>query len=73
VTELAAARGVTADAIAVGAALTRPWTSVVLSGPVTPAHLAANLAALTVGPVTDLGLAETPAVYWTDNVARPWA
>lgn len=72
VTELADARGVTADAIALAAALARPWASVVLSGSVTPAQLAANLAALTVGPLPELGLAEEPAAYWATRAARPW-
>jgi aryl-alcohol dehydrogenase-like predicted oxidoreductase len=59
-TELAAARGVTEDAIALAAALAQPWASVVLSGAVTVAQLDANLAALTVGDLPPLGLAEAP-------------
>jgi len=72
VTALAAARGVTADAIALAAALARPWATVVLSGAVTPEQLADNLAALKVGPLPDLDLAEAPAAYWAERAARPW-
>ena len=72
VTALAAAHGVTEDAIALAAALAEPWASVVLSGAVTPAQLGQNLAALTVGPLPALGLAEPPAAYWAARSARPW-
>jgi aryl-alcohol dehydrogenase-like predicted oxidoreductase len=74
-TGLARDRGVSVDAIAIAAALARPWAGVVLSGAVTPGQLAANLAALTVGeiPDTDLAdLAEPPAAYWAGRSARPW-
>ena len=72
VTALAAAHGVTEDAIALAAALANPWASVVLSGAVTPAQLDQNLAALTVGPLPGLGLAEVPSAYWAARSARPW-
>ena len=72
VTALAMARGVTEDAIAMAAALASPWASVVLSGAVTPAQLDQNLAALTVGPLPGLGLAEVPSAYWAARSARPW-
>ena len=71
-TGLAAARGVTEDAIALAAALAQPWATVVLSGAVSQAQLAQNLAALTVGPLPPLGLAEAPAAYWQERAARPW-
>jgi aryl-alcohol dehydrogenase-like predicted oxidoreductase len=71
-TALAAARGVTEDAIALAAALANPWAAVVLSGAVTPAQLQSNLTALTVGPVPELNLAEPPADYWAARSARPW-
>jgi aryl-alcohol dehydrogenase-like predicted oxidoreductase len=61
VSALAAERGVTEDAIAMAAALAQPWASVVLSGAVTSAQLEANLAALTVGELPALRLAEAPA------------
>jgi aryl-alcohol dehydrogenase-like predicted oxidoreductase len=71
-TALAAARGVTEDAIALAVALAQPWASVVLSGAVTRAQLDENLAALTVGQVPALSLAETPGAYWAERAARPW-
>ena len=72
VTALAMARGVTEDAIAMAAALASPWASVVLSGAVTPAQLGQNLAALTVGGLPELDLAESPGAYWAARSARPW-
>jgi aryl-alcohol dehydrogenase-like predicted oxidoreductase len=69
---LAAARNVTADAIAIAAALANPWASVVLSGAVTPGQLAANLAALEAGGLPQLDLAEPPSAYWASRAARPW-
>ena len=71
-TELAEAHGVTEDAIALAAALARPWATVVLSGAVTQPQLQANLAALTVGRLPTLDLAESPAAYWSARTARPW-
>jgi aryl-alcohol dehydrogenase-like predicted oxidoreductase len=71
-TALAAARGVTEDAIALAAALAQPWASVVLSGAVTRAQLDENLAALTVGRLPALSLAEAPDAYWAERAARPW-
>ena len=71
-TALAAERGVTEDAIALAAALAQPWASVVLSGAVTYAQLDENLAALTVGQLPALGLAEAPGAYWAERSARPW-
>jgi aryl-alcohol dehydrogenase-like predicted oxidoreductase len=71
-TALAAARGVTEDAIALAAALAQPWASAVLSGAVTRAQLDENLAALTVGQLPALSLAEAPGAYWAERAARPW-
>jgi aryl-alcohol dehydrogenase-like predicted oxidoreductase len=71
-TALAAARGVTEDAIALAAALAQPWASVVLSGAVTRAQLDENLAALAVGQLPALSLAEAPGAYWAERAARPW-
>jgi aryl-alcohol dehydrogenase-like predicted oxidoreductase len=70
--ELAAARGVSEDAIALAAALAQPWAAVVLSGAVTRAQLDQNLAALTVGQLPELSLAEAPDAYWAERAARPW-
>ena len=72
VAALAGARNVTADAIAIAAALANPWASVVLSGAVTPRQLQANLAALAVGDLPDLDLAEPAGAYWASRAARPW-
>ena len=72
VTALAATWDVTEDAIALAAALANPWASVVLSGAVTRAQLDANLAALAVGQLPELDLAEDPAAYWAARSARPW-
>jgi aryl-alcohol dehydrogenase-like predicted oxidoreductase len=72
-TALAAARGVTEDAIALAAVLANPWASVVLSGAVTQPQLLANLAALTVGRLPALDLAESPGDYWAARSARPWS
>src|ERR1700755_1659551 len=71
-TALAAARGVSEDAIALAAALAQPWASVVLSGAVTRAQLDENLAALTVDQLPALSLAESPDAYWAQRAARPW-
>ena len=70
--ELAASRDVTEDAVALAAALANPWATVVLSGAVTTAQLGSNLTALTVGSLPDLDLAEPPADYWAARSARPW-
>jgi aryl-alcohol dehydrogenase-like predicted oxidoreductase len=72
VTALAAARGVTEDAIALAAALAQPWASVVLSGAVPPAQLNANVAALTVSQLPALDLAESPGAYRAARAARAW-
>jgi aryl-alcohol dehydrogenase-like predicted oxidoreductase len=74
----AASAGTSTDALAIAAALAQPWATVVLSGVVTPAQLAGNLAALAVpgevvARVTELGLAEPPPDYWATRSARPWA
>src|ERR1700761_7810529 len=71
-TGLAAAQGVTEDAVALAAALANPWATVVLSGAVTPGQLQSNLAAFDVGPVPALDLAEPAADYWAARAARPW-
>jgi aryl-alcohol dehydrogenase-like predicted oxidoreductase len=68
---------VTADAVAIAAALAQPWATVVLSGAVSLAQLHANLAALQLEPspglAVDLVLAEPPDTYWTARAARRWA
>jgi aryl-alcohol dehydrogenase-like predicted oxidoreductase len=69
---LAAERNVTADAIAISAALANPWAGVVLSGAVTPWQLKSNLTALAIRDLPPLGLAEPPGRYWARRAARPW-
>jgi len=73
----AAAASVTPDALAIGAALSQPWATVVLSGAVSAAQLDANLAALRLaGPLasrlTDT-MAESATDYWAERSARPWS
>ena len=43
-----------------------------LSGAVTSMQLEANLAALRVGGLPALSLAESPDAYWAARAARPW-
>jgi len=74
----AAQAGTSTDALAIAAALAQPWATVVLSGVVTPAQLAGNLAALglpatIVDGAASLGLAEPPQEYWARRSARSWA
>jgi aryl-alcohol dehydrogenase-like predicted oxidoreductase len=73
----AAAAGVTPDALAIGAALAQPWATVVLSGAVSVAQLAANLTALRLAgflasQLTET-MAESAADYWAERSARPWS
>lgn len=67
--------GFEVDAVAVAAALRRPWASVVLSGAATVSHLTANLAALDV-PVGLLeglpAIAEDPEDYWGTRSRLTW-
>jgi aryl-alcohol dehydrogenase-like predicted oxidoreductase len=80
-TRAAATAGMTADAVAIGAALAQPWATLVLSGAVSAAQLQANLAALRAdgepegSPHRALTeqLAESPAAYWSERSARPWS
>jgi aryl-alcohol dehydrogenase-like predicted oxidoreductase len=67
-----AAAGTGSDAVAIAAALARPWASVVLSGAATVDQLESNLRAdgLSVPPLPDL--AEPPADYWGRRSRRPW-
>jgi aryl-alcohol dehydrogenase-like predicted oxidoreductase len=85
----AAQAGVSADAVAIGAALAQPWATVVLSGAVSAAQLGANLAALRadgragaretgqlapeLATVLAGQLAENPDAYWAERSARPWS
>ncbi len=70
-------RDASADAVALAAALARPWAHVVLSGASTVAQLESNLAALDLAWDDELeqrlgGLAEEPAAYWETRAELPW-
>jgi aryl-alcohol dehydrogenase-like predicted oxidoreductase len=65
------------DAVAIAAALARPWADVVLLGAPSPAQLASNLRALGIpgdpALLTRLGgLREAPAAYWAARAELPW-
>ena len=72
-----AARGAGQDAVALAAALARPWADVVLSGAATVAQLESNLAARELPWDDELeerlaGLVEEPAAYWATRAELPW-
>ena len=72
-----AARGAGQDAVALAAALARPWADVVLSGAATVAQLVSNLAARELAWDDELeermaGLVEEPAAYWATRAELPW-
>lgn len=75
---LAAERAVSTDAVAIAAALARPWADVVLSGAATVEQLRHNVRAveLTLRPV-DLdalaSLAEVPRDYWAARGRLAWS
>lgn len=73
----AAERGTSEDAIALAAALARPWADIVLSGAATVEQLHSNLGALSVAYDSELerqldGLAESPQAYWETRARLPW-
>jgi aryl-alcohol dehydrogenase-like predicted oxidoreductase len=75
---VAARHGVGVDAVALAAVLANPWADVVLSGAVTSAQLAANLAAVPVELAPDeleelAALAEPPERYWKERAALTWS
>ena len=70
-------RATTEDALALAAALARPWANVVLSGAATVAQLESNLAARDVAWDEDLeqrlsALVEDPDAYWARRAELPW-
>lgn len=74
---LAGKHGVGADAVAVAAALARPWADVVLIGPAGTAQLAGNLTAAGVALTSDDlqvldSLQEAPADYWAHRASLSW-
>jgi aryl-alcohol dehydrogenase-like predicted oxidoreductase len=77
VESLAAELGVLPDAVALAAALSRPWADTVLIGAVSPAQLESNLVASRVslddrelGVLADLSV--PPERYWAERSALPW-
>ena len=70
--ELANARQVSPDALALSTALAQPWAHVVLSGAATLEQLASNLQARLVAPVDAKAFAQNPAQYWADRAQLPW-
>jgi aryl-alcohol dehydrogenase-like predicted oxidoreductase len=76
-TEVAAERGTTPDALAFAAVLAQPWADVALSGATTVEQLRSNLAALEVDYDHELDrrlapLTEEPDRYWSTRGALPW-
>jgi aryl-alcohol dehydrogenase-like predicted oxidoreductase len=70
-------RGTTEDALALAAALARPWAGVVLSGAATVAQLESNVAAREVAWDEELehalaGLVEEPDAYWAARAELAW-
>jgi aryl-alcohol dehydrogenase-like predicted oxidoreductase len=69
----AAAAHTTPDALALAAALARPWAAVVLSGAATVDTLRSNLRARDVAPPPPLdALREDSAAYWAHRATLPW-
>ncbi len=69
--------GATVDALALAAALARPWADVVLSGAATAGHLQSNVGALDVrwdGEAEErlADLAEAPEAFWAERGRLPW-
>ena len=76
-TAAAAERGTTEDALALAAALARPWAGIVLSGAATVAQVHSNLAARELVWDDELerrfgALAEEPETYWATRSELPW-
>jgi aryl-alcohol dehydrogenase-like predicted oxidoreductase len=74
---VATRQGLTSDAVALAAVLSRPWVDVVLSGASTTEQLLSNLAALSVHWSAELdeelaGLAEPSEGYWSTRSALSW-
>lgn len=68
----AAASRTTPDALAIAAALLRPWATVVLSGAATVDQLHSNLTALDVGELELPDLSEPATEYWERRSRRSW-
>lgn len=70
-------RGVEPDALALAAALARPWADVVLSGAATVGQIESNLGARTIRYDEELArmlapLAEEPETYWATRAGLAW-
>jgi aryl-alcohol dehydrogenase-like predicted oxidoreductase len=66
------------DALALAAALARPWADVVLSGAAAVEQLRSNLAALDVvwdakAEARLAGLAEAPEAFWAERGRLAWS
>ncbi len=77
VVAIADRHGVAPDAIAIAAVLAQPWADVALSGAVTKAQLASNLAALQIALDADdltalASIAEPADAYWAARSGRAW-
>lgn len=77
VRELATALGATPDALAIAAALTRPWATRVLSGAVSAPQVRSNAAGADLHLSEEVlealsGLAEDPQEYWSARSRRAW-
>ena len=65
------------DALALAAALARPWADVVLSGAATAEQLRSNLRAVEVPWTAETevrlrSLTMAPGEYWSERSALPW-
>jgi aryl-alcohol dehydrogenase-like predicted oxidoreductase len=77
VTDLAAARDTTCDAIALAAALAQRWADLVLIGPAGTEQVTSNLLATGIGLTGEesaalVGAAEAPESYWTRRSSLSW-
>jgi aryl-alcohol dehydrogenase-like predicted oxidoreductase len=71
--EYAAARGVSPDSLAIGAAAAQPWADVVLSGATTAEQLESNLAYVEAGGLGPLAeFVQERDEYWSERSALPW-
>ena len=70
--DAAEAAGTSSDALAIAAALARPWASVVLSGAATVDQLQSNLRADGLRAPALPDLAEPPVDYWGRRSRRAW-
>jgi aryl-alcohol dehydrogenase-like predicted oxidoreductase len=66
------AAGTTPDAVAIAAALNRPWATLVLSGAATVAQLQSNLRALDLDPLPLPDMSEPATEYWSRRSRRSW-